>query len=727
MSKKPLLELVMIVKNSGEEIIPMLESVKKFIDHWTILDTGSTDTTKENIIKIMSDVPGKLHDGKELFEDPFVDFSTARNRALDLATSKCEFSIMLDDTYHIVNGKDLRKSLKRKRKGDAFYIVISDNERSYPSIRVLRTKAKLRYKHKIHENVDCEVSGIVEGTINDVDSAYMQRRSGERLDSDITLLIEELEKYPGDRRLLIHLARSFVLKGEKKKSMEIFTQIIDGNEIDPMDYESRFAVIQHKNDIRNDLEKITELAELYPEEIEPAYLMALCMKSQNELEQAFGWILKAANAQPKNTNTVRHYIHRFEIPYIFVDICLATQRIKVAEKVLKTYIPKYKDPRLINIVHNISNIQQSGASLNAPIIVFHTSDVVEGWSPGNLRGKGKVKFASGSEIMAIELTKSLAKLGFRVFVFGKFEDTKKGYNVEGMYGDVQYVDSAKYEQFISSYVIDILIVSRDTGNLRYHGNVKKVFLWLHDIMPFNHQCKPLLHVQYHAKKFKKILCLCNWHKNYVSKNLPVDKTKISVTRNAISTHRFARRPKKIPYRFIYASGPGRGLEHLLAEIPKIKVEFPDTTLHVFTNLDSLNHKNNNDLLKKMISELPYVTLRGRVTQDEIAHEFLISDVWFYPTDFTETYCITALEAQAAGLLCACSGISSLPEIVGSRGIIGGNKMNDERERDDLTRKLINTLKDPQEKNTLTSKAREWAMNQDFDNLAKNWKEKLFCL
>jgi len=35
-----LLELVMIVKNSGDEIIPMLNAIKNYIDHWTILDTG---------------------------------------------------------------------------------------------------------------------------------------------------------------------------------------------------------------------------------------------------------------------------------------------------------------------------------------------------------------------------------------------------------------------------------------------------------------------------------------------------------------------------------------------------------------------------------------------------------------------------------------------------------------------------------------------------------------
>ena len=45
-----LLELVMIVKNSGDVIRDCLRLNKKFIDHWTILDTGSSDNTK-NIIK----------------------------------------------------------------------------------------------------------------------------------------------------------------------------------------------------------------------------------------------------------------------------------------------------------------------------------------------------------------------------------------------------------------------------------------------------------------------------------------------------------------------------------------------------------------------------------------------------------------------------------------------------------------------------------------------------
>ena len=145
---KELLELVMIVKNSGEDIIQMLNSAKKYIDHWTILDTGSTDNTMDNIRNTLKDIPGNLYDATKLYDEPFVDFSTSRNRALDLAGTKCVFSIMLDDTYNITDGKSLIKFLKKKKKkknSNTFFIIIEDTEKLYPSTRIFRTASKIRY------------------------------------------------------------------------------------------------------------------------------------------------------------------------------------------------------------------------------------------------------------------------------------------------------------------------------------------------------------------------------------------------------------------------------------------------------------------------------------------------------------------------------------------------------------------------------------------------------
>ncbi len=118
-----LLQLVMIVKNSGSDIIDMLSTVQPFIDYWTILDTGSTDGTQEKILEFMTK-PGKL------YEEPFVDFATSRNRALDLAGNICTFTIMLDDTYHFDDGNKIRQILKKEvnKKIDFFAVNIIDKK-----------------------------------------------------------------------------------------------------------------------------------------------------------------------------------------------------------------------------------------------------------------------------------------------------------------------------------------------------------------------------------------------------------------------------------------------------------------------------------------------------------------------------------------------------------------------------------------------------------------------
>ena len=50
-----LLELVMIVKNSGEILRKCLKENKKYIDQWTIVDTGSTDNTCDIIREELKD------------------------------------------------------------------------------------------------------------------------------------------------------------------------------------------------------------------------------------------------------------------------------------------------------------------------------------------------------------------------------------------------------------------------------------------------------------------------------------------------------------------------------------------------------------------------------------------------------------------------------------------------------------------------------------------------
>ena len=54
------------------------------------MDTGSVDETRDIIHGILSEVPGELH------QQPWTDFATARNYALELARSRADRLLFLD-------------------------------------------------------------------------------------------------------------------------------------------------------------------------------------------------------------------------------------------------------------------------------------------------------------------------------------------------------------------------------------------------------------------------------------------------------------------------------------------------------------------------------------------------------------------------------------------------------------------------------------------------------
>jgi glycosyltransferase involved in cell wall biosynthesis len=309
--------------------------------------------------------------------------------------------------------------------------------------------------------------------------------------------------------------------------------------------------------------------------------------------------------------------------------------------------------------------------------------------------------------MAVNISEQMAKIGFRCFVFGNFPFDRKVIN------NVEYIKYDMFIQFADNYIIDWLVISRTSSNIYYSHNVKKVYLWIHDTHISS--IYESYFIQYNKEKFKKVLCLCNWHKNIIfeNENIPIDK--IQVTRNAINIQKFQglENIKKQPFRFIYSSGPTRGLLKVLTLFPKIKEKYPVAELYIFCNKNFVTNKEFN-----LINNTSGIIFSERVSQEQLIIEWKKSDIWFYPTHFTETYCITALEAQASEVLCVTSDIGSLPEIVGERGIIFKEDSTDE----EILQKLFSILDNQELKNKLLIKAKEWALKQDIESLCNEWIE-----
>lgn len=177
----------------------------------------------------------------------------------------------------------------------------------------------------------------------------------------------------------------------------------------------------------------------------------------------------------------------------------------------------------------------------------------------------------------------------------------------------------------------------------------------------------------------------------------------------------------------YFSAYYRGLECLLAMWPKIREEVPDATLDVFYGWESWvalqGEDDFYDRMEQKFKELASqgVTVHGRVSHQELADAMRKTQVWAYPTEFTEIHCITALKAQEAGCYPVTTNVGALAETVQCGDKIRTRKIySDEYQQEKFIKAVVSALKEGK-----TGKPVE---NCDWSDVAKQWddviKEKL---
>lgn len=343
-------------------------------------------------------------------------------------------------------------------------------------------------------------------------------------------------------------------------------------------------------------------------------------------------------------------------------------------------------------------------------IVMFLGDGVEMWTPYsiNLTGIG------GSEMAAVQMAKRLVQLGHRVRVYSGC--TQHG---EGIYDGVEYRIS---EKFIN-LKCDVLISSRMAQPLGEPTvEAKARVLWVHDVGPHGMTRELALKCDY-------VFALSEWHKSEILRLCPViDPAQILVTRNGIDINRFSELIQRNPHKVVYSSSPDRGLPALLQMWPRIRAAVPDAELHVYYGFKNWLHWADAGQ-KKLITEIQSimdslssqgVIYRGRVPQQDLAQEFMGAGAWLYPTWFTETSCITAMEAQAAGLRIVTSPIAALQETVGTRGtMIRGDWLSKEYQ-DQFTEAAIQALTKPEDY-LERDKLRAFALlNFNWDDVAISW-------
>jgi glycosyltransferase involved in cell wall biosynthesis len=196
-----------IVKNEEKILERCVQSLLPHIDCAIIIDTGSTDSTPELLMKLFAAAGKPL----ELRYAPFENFAQARNEALRIARASS-----LDWQYLLLSDADMNlvvddPNWTQKLNGGLAYDVRQiGGSLSYWNRRLLNRSAQCRYECPTHEYLDIAAAGAIDG-IHFIDHADGANRP-EKFARDIALLESALktETRPGlVQRFHFYLGQSY--------------------------------------------------------------------------------------------------------------------------------------------------------------------------------------------------------------------------------------------------------------------------------------------------------------------------------------------------------------------------------------------------------------------------------------------------------------------------------------------------------------------------------------
>lgn len=251
------ISLSMIVRNEEQYLEKCLESVDGLVDEIVIVDTGSTDKTKE----IASMYTGKIYDYK--WNDNFAD---ARNFAL----SKCsyEYILRLDGDECIrENVKEYIIKLINDNKPDVIMFPII-NYLEEPKIdikpkhaisntaRVFKNLPSISYKGRVHEEITHSVEQLAKiNTVTVVKSEMAIEHFGYLKNKDVVdnkhsyyaeLLKLDIENNPYDYAPYVSLAIHYWHRDMKDKAVETLEKAI---QLNPNSYKLLGYLAEYKKHI----------------------------------------------------------------------------------------------------------------------------------------------------------------------------------------------------------------------------------------------------------------------------------------------------------------------------------------------------------------------------------------------------------------------------------------------------------------------------------------------
>lgn len=261
----------------------------------------------------------------------------------------------------------------------------------------------------------------------------------------------------------------------------------------------------------------------------------------------------------------------------------------------------------------------------------------------------------GSEEAVIYLSESLAKLGFKVIVFG-YPPKDSPHKDET--ANPRYLHLNQWNEIKN---LDVAIACRNPFiSMMLKNKAKQVFLWPHDTPPSS----PL-----NSTNFDEVIWISKWQREqWINYNQAFEAFK-NIYGNGIVLEQFEKKEKEIKnvYSCIYGSNYARGLEILLDIWPEVKNNYLEATLDIYYGWQTWGLLSDNKIseMKKKLDDLKNMDVNehGMVSHQELNEAYRNASLWTYPCIAPETFCITAIKAQYCGAIPVIIDGSALKETV----------------------------------------------------------------
>jgi tetratricopeptide (TPR) repeat protein len=207
------ISLCMIVKNEEANLPACLESAADLVDEIIIVDTGSSDRTKEVAARF----------GARIVDFPWVDsFAAARNESLRHATGDWIFWLDADDRLDEDNRQRLRELFAGLRDENVAYVMkcqclpdpVHGTTTVVDHVRLFRNSPELHWKYRVHEQILPALrrrGDAVRWCDVVIDHAGYQDPAlrGRKLERDLRLLQLERAEQPNDPFTLFNLGQIY--------------------------------------------------------------------------------------------------------------------------------------------------------------------------------------------------------------------------------------------------------------------------------------------------------------------------------------------------------------------------------------------------------------------------------------------------------------------------------------------------------------------------------------